>query len=68
MVPITPRRPVSDRVSSGTLRALRVLLGAREKREGKSARCNFFQKNSLFFHPYIGIPEKYVDKTGKMGM
>ncbi|MFW6115402.1 MAG: hypothetical protein ACOC6E_03795, partial [Thermodesulfobacteriota bacterium] len=39
---------VSDRVSSGTLRALRVLLGAREKREGKSGRCDFFGKYSLF--------------------
>ena len=53
---ILPPMSVSDRGLPCRLCAFRPLLVATLKTEGKSIGCDFFEKNSLFFHPYIGIP------------
>jgi hypothetical protein len=53
---IPPPMSVSDGGLPWRLCAFRPLLVATLKTEGKSIGCDFFEKNSLFFHPYIGIP------------
>ena len=61
---IPPSMPVPDCRLSCRLWGLRPLLVTMRKRKGKSETCNFFEKNSLFFHPYIGIPVQHQARSG----